>query len=178
MELGQKNIIERAADYYRGERISNALLIVIGGTAFFWTLFLYLWRQGHMSAGIFYSTLPFAGFLLISGLYRFVRSLDRYKRISDKDNGLHFLKIDEKEHLHGRYKRFKRKRQFDLFGILLGFFMIFIGVIFAMNHIFIGTAISITFASFILLVFDLFGQYRTEEFLHHLDKEYKKGADQ
>jgi hypothetical protein len=170
LELEQKSLVERAADYYRGERISNALLFVVGTGALLWTLFLFLWRQGHLSTGLFYSTLPFALFFIISGIYRFIRSLDRFKNITDDHTGPQYLSGEEKEHLNGRKQRFLKKRKIDTIGVILGFMMIFGGVFLHLNHLFIGTAVSITFASFVLLVFDLFGQFRTEEFLHHLNK--------
>lgn len=170
LELEQKSLVERAADYYRGERISNALLIIIGCGALLWTFFLFLWRQGHLSTGIFFSTLPFALFFMISGIYRFIRSLERFKKITDHNLGAHYLSDEERNHLNGRKERFSKKRKIDISGVLIGFTMIFVGLSFSLNHIFVGTAVSITFASFVLLVFDLFGQFRTEEFLHHLNK--------
>ena len=168
-----KSLMERAADYYRGERISNSLLFLIGGGALVWTLSIFLWRQGTLSQGMFVSTLPFAFFFLISGGYRFARSMKRYDAIKATISGEKYLLHDEYDHLMGRAERFRKKRKVDFIGILTGFSIIFFGVTMQWNHILVGTAISITFASVVLLIFDLFGQFRTEEMLHFLNK-YKR----
>jgi hypothetical protein len=53
--LPEKKLQDHVKDYYRGERVSNALLFLLGGAAITWTLLLYLWRHGQLSSGIFYS---------------------------------------------------------------------------------------------------------------------------
>ena len=166
----KKDIKERVKDYYRGERISNALLVTIGSGGIVWTLLLYLWRQGQFSTGLFLSTIPLASFFIITGVYRFLRSLKRYKNAQDEFSGMAYLKDDELSHLEGRHSRFLKKRKVDLIGILLGFFLLTLAVLGSWNHIILGTAISLLASSAVLLVFDLFGQYRTSELIHHLRK--------
>ena len=100
-----------------------------------------------------------------------MRSLKRYKLGADIISGLDFLINSEKDHLEGRAERFRRKRKIDLFGVLFGFFVVTSAMIMGWNHLILGTAISICIFSAILLAFDLFGQFRTEEFLHHINKE-------
>ncbi len=170
MELNEKTITDRYRDYYRGERISNAALFFLGGTALFWTLLLFAWRKGHLSAGIFFSSIPLSIFFLISGAYRFWRSFQRYRSNKDVAEQLLFVQTSEKEHLESRAVRFKRKRKIDSLGVLLGFTSIIVGIVVNGNHIFVGSAISITIFSAILLSFDLMSQFRTEEFLHHIRK--------
>ena len=46
---------KRIEAYYRGERVSNATLVVAGVIAIIWTSFLFYWRQGHLSGAFFYS---------------------------------------------------------------------------------------------------------------------------
>ena len=165
--LNEKSITDRVRDYYRGERISNALLVLIGGAGLTWTFLLYLWRQGQFSTGLFYSTVPLASFLVITGIYRFVRSLKRYKLAQDEFSGEEFLKQDELPHLEGRLSRFLNKRKVDLAGILLGFLLVTFSILGSWNHIILGTSISLLSTSAVLLVFDLFGQFRTSRILHH-----------
>ena len=168
MDIKEKTIEEYAALYYRGERISNALLTVLGLTAGIWTLLLYLWRQGNLSSGLFYSALPFAIFYTITGAYRFFRSINRFNNI--KDHGLGYINSDEYDHLAGRVERFRRKRKVDMAGVLLGFVLILIALFFNRNHIFLATALSILGFSTTLLMFDLFGQFRTDEWYRQIKK--------
>ena len=165
-----KNIHERVQDYYRGERISNALLAFVGGGGITWTLLLYLWRHGQLSTGLFYSTLPLGIFFLITGSYRFYRSIIRYRNASDEFSGIVFLKNNELNHLEERHDRFLKKRKVDIVGVLLGFSLITFSLIGSWNHLILGTALSLSVFSSLLLVFDLFGQFRTAELLHHLRK--------
>jgi len=166
--IKERTIEEYAAAYYRGERISNILLFLIGGGAFTWTLFLFLLRQGNLSSGLFFSALPFALFFIITGLYRFIRSLKRFKSV--KTEGERFVLTDEKDHLSGRVERFKRKRKIDQIGVLIGFLLIGIAIFINHNHIFLATSLSILGFSVTLLVFDLFGQFRTDEWLRQIHK--------
>ena len=168
MDIKEKTIEEYAALYYRGERISNALLTVLGLTAGIWTLLLYLWRQGNLSSGLFYSALPFALFYSITGVYRFIRSIERFNNIKNK--GVDYITTDEYEHLAGRVERFRRKRKVDMTGVLIGFALIMIAILFNDNHIFFATALSISGFSATLLMFDLFGQFRTDEWYRQIEK--------
>lgn len=170
MEQIEKTLLDRASDYYRGERISNSLLFVTGMGAMIWTLFVFLWRQGHLSTGVFYSTFPLALFFLITGAYRFIRSMSRYNTITEHTSPQDYITSVEKEHLLGRGARFRQKRKVDAVGVIVGFMIIALSLAFSWNHILMGTGVSIIFASGLLLIFDLFGQFRTEEFLHHIQK--------
>lgn len=168
--MKEKNIYDRVKDYYRGERISNALLFVLGGTGFTWALLLYLWRQGQFSTGLFISTVPLSAFFIITGCFRFIRSFRRYKNSVESVGGKKFLLVEELPHLLAREERFKRKRKVDMIGVLLGFLITSLCVAAGLNHILLGTAISLMVFSSVLLIFDLFGQFRTTELLHHLKK--------
>jgi hypothetical protein len=176
MDPGSINIDKRITTYYRGERISNALLAGIGFVAAVTTFLLYIWRQGHLSTGLFFSACPFAVFYVITGGYRFWRSLKRYQLLASDDEKRKYLFEDETPHLEGRMVRFGRKRKADLTGIIIGFMIIFSTISFNWNHVFIGTAFNITFFSAILLAFDLLGQFRTEELLYHIGKMKKSGT--
>jgi len=168
--LEEKNIYDRVKDYYRGERISNALLFFIGGAGFVWTLLLFLWRQGHLSTGLFISTIPLSLFFIVTGLFRFIRSFKRYKNSVSSIGGKKFLIQEELPHLEARELRFKQKRKVDFLGICIGFSAVVMAIIADWNHIFLGTSISLLVFSSVLLIFDLFGQFRTSELLHHLHK--------
>lgn len=169
-EIQEKTTKERAAEYYRGERISNALVFFIGMGMLIWAIVLFLIRRGMLSSGILISTIPFAVFCIITGIYRFRRSLWRFTNIKDVATGDQFLKEEEIDHLAGRTQRFRRKREVDGIGLLVGFGLLMISILFSLNHILLGTSISIIAFSSVLLVFDLFGQFRTEEFLRQLKK--------
>lgn len=166
----EKSIFDRVRDYYRGERISNALLFFLGGAAITWTLLLFLWRQGQLSTGLFYSALPLSIFFISTGAYRFLRSLKRYRKTQDEISGEVYLEENEYPHLIGRNLRFEQKRKVDLVGVLMGFTLIILCILGGWNHLMLGTSISLTIFSCILLVFDLFGQFRTRELIHHLKK--------
>ena len=173
--ISEKSIFDRVQDYYRGERISNALVFIIGGTGITWTFLLYIWRQGQLSTGLFYSTIPLGIFFIVTGAYRFIRSLRRYKSAHDEISGRVYLIKKEKEHLEGRLIRFKNKRKVDLTGILIGFIVMSLAVFGSWNHLILGTSISLVVFSSLLLAFDLFGQFRTQEFIHHILKLENKG---
>ena len=168
--IKEKTIFDSAQDYYRGERISNALLFLIGAIGIIWTFLLYIWRQGQLSSGLFYSTFPLGLFFIITGAYRFLRSLKRYKNSQDEISGKAYLIDDENAHLQGRLVRFRNKRKVDLTGVFFGFVIMSLSVFGSWNHIILGTSISMTIFSSVLLAFDLFGQFRTEEFIHHITK--------
>ncbi len=168
--IKEKSIFDRVRDYYRGERISNALIVLIGGGGIVWTLLLYLWRQGQLSTGLFYSTFPLGIFCIVTGFYRFMRSLRRYKNAQDEFSGIAFLIKEETPHLEGRLERFMNKRKVDMIGIFTGFTLLALSILGSWNHLILGTAVSLTIFSSILLAFDLFGQFRTSEFIHHVKK--------
>jgi hypothetical protein len=168
LDIKEKTIEEYAALYYRGERISNALLTILGIAGGVWTLLLYLWRQGNLSSGLFYSALPFVLFYTITGGYRFFRSINRFNNI--KNLGLSYITTEEYDHLTGRVERFRRKRKIDMACVLLGFSLIVIALLFNRNHIFLATALSILGFSSTLLMFDLFGQFRTDEWYRQIQK--------
>lgn len=170
ISLKDKTIFDRVRDYYRGERISNAILILLGLGAIIWTLALYLWRQGQFSTGIFYSALPLSIFFIVTGSYRFIRSLKRYKKSQDNISGLDFLIEEEFPHLVDRLERFRKKRKVDIIGFLTGMTIVTLAILAGWNHLILGTAISLTIFSSLLLVFDLFGQFRVEELIHHIQK--------
>ncbi len=170
VELIEKNIYDRVKDYYRGERISNALLFMIGGGGLTWTFLLYLWRQGQLSTGIFYSAMPLCLFFIITGFYRFYRSFKRYQHSQDSISGYTFLVDEELPHLESRQERFLQKRKVNSIGLFIGFVLISLSILGSWNHIILGTSISLTIFSSLLLVFDLFGQFRTVELIHHLSK--------
>jgi hypothetical protein len=164
------DINRRIREYYRGERISNAIVFFIGLTGITWTLLLYLWRQGQLSTGLFFSALPLCLFFMITGGYRFMRTFRRYAAVQDETKGLDFIKTDEIPHLEDRVSRFPNKRRVNGIGIVLGFSLVFLSVLADWNHLILGTSISLCIFSSLLLIFDLFGQFRTEEILHHLKK--------
>lgn len=118
-------------------------------------------------------------FFVITAMYRFNRTFERYALIK-ADEKMHrpYLIKDELPHLKGRLRRFVQKRKVDSFGFLLGFFFIVISSLFHWNHLFLGTSISITVFSSILLTFDLFGQFRTEECIRQIEKHQKKIEEQ
>lgn len=166
-------ILNRRVDaYYRGERISNAILFLIGGAAITWTFLLFYWRQGHLSSGFFFSALPLGLFYIVTGGYRFVRSFRRYgttvKALEEKE----YFSNQEMPLLQKRIERFRRKRSVNTIGILIGFSACLVIILMKINHIFLGTSVSITIFSTILLAFDLFGQFRVEEYLHYLKKRF------
>lgn len=163
--------MDRAQQYYRGERVSNAILVFSGFAGLIWTLGVYLWRQGHLSTGMFYSAFPLAVFLVISGIYRFVRSIGRYKRILS--GGDSYIIEEARPMFQERLNRFRIKRKVDLLFVVVSLLVMTIGLIQHWHHVTVGSAISILICSSILLIYDLFGQFRTEEFLHHIDKKKK-----
>ncbi len=172
-DLSEKQSLnDKIGAYYRGERISNAALVAIGIIAIFSTAFLFFWRQGHLSAGFFYSTLPLGLFYIVTGGYRFIRSLKRYRLSTNKSQAEEFLIQKEMPHLEGRIQRYFRKRNVDTIGFILSFFICILIVVCRVNHIFLGTSVSITIFSALLLVFDLFGQFRTEEYRQFLKNKY------
>ncbi|MEE9373161.1 MAG: hypothetical protein V3V00_08920 [Saprospiraceae bacterium] len=158
--------------YYRGERISNAILFFIGGGAIIWTFLLFYWRQGHLSTGFFISTLPLGLFFVLTGGYRFYRSFKRFDRSMVAIDKKHYFFKEELPLLEERIERFHRKKGINTLAFIIGIFSSVSIAIFQLNHVFLGTSMSITIFSAILLAFDLFGQFRVEEYLHYLKKTF------
>ena len=115
------------------------------------------------------STLPLGSFFIISGGYRFIRSFKNFKQAVSSIGQVSFYR-EEIKRLESRNERFKRKRNVNSITAIAGFFSCIITILSDMNHILIGTCITITLFSSLLLVFDLFGQFRVEEYLHFLKK--------
>ena len=168
----QLALTKKIEAYYRGERVSNATLVLIGSIAIVWTFLLFYWRQGHLSSGFFYSAFPLGLFYIFTGSYRFIRSFKRYsltlREVASRD---YFIK-DEVPLIQGRTQRFLKKRNVDTIGFIIGFAFCIIIVMSKMNHVFLGTSVSITLFSAILLVFDLFGQFRSEEYVQYLERNF------
>ena len=145
---------------------------MIGVGAIIWTFLLYYWRQGHLSSGFFYSTFPLGLFYIVTGSYRFLRSFKRYNLTLKEASSNDYFINDEVPLIQGRIQRFLKKRKVDTIGFILGFSFCIIIIFAKLNHIFLGTSVSITIFSAILLVFDLFGQFRTEEYNQYLQKTF------
>ena len=171
-EVDKVTLNKRVEAYYRGERISNAVLFLIGGAAITWTFLLFYWRQGHLSSGFFFSALPLGLFYIVTGGYRFLRSFKRYGTTVKALDQNEYFSNEEMPTLQKRMERFSRKRSVNSIGIIFGFLACMIIILLKMNHVFLGTSVSITIFSAILLAFDLFSQFRVEEYLHYLKKKF------
>ncbi len=171
-EVDHVNLNKRIEAYYRGERISNAALFLIGGGAITWSFLLFYWRQGHLSSGFFFSALPLGLFFIISGGYRFYRSFKRYGDTVNSITKEGYFENKEVPLLQSRILRFQQKRNVNTAGLIIGFIGCIAIIFLKMNHVFLGTSVSITIFSAFLLAFDLFGQFRVEEYLHYLKKTF------
>ena len=77
-------------------------------------------------------------FFIITGSYRFYRSLKRYRRAQDNISGRNFLIEDELPHLMGRNVRFIQKRKVDTIGIFTGMTIVTLAVLAGWNHLILG----------------------------------------
>lgn len=164
-------MIERTKIYYRGERITSLLSAGYG-------------LVGSVLAGIWYWWFPsiesqsfLISFTLISiafvgvGLFRFWLSLRKYDDVVVDDQldakRMHQIELPR---IQAKKQRLKTVRRLEISVI---FFSLIGVVILATNGTdqwFLGSLLALCIQSFMLLCFDLFNQFRVEEYLYQLNK--------
>lgn len=168
-------IEEHITKYYRTERVSSFALMCFGAVSASMGLAYYLISGSSLSLGIMLGVCLLGSYQIIAGLTRILRSVKRYKNsiAGHEADTNSFLRSIEYPRIQEKELRFHKMRTLEMSGIVLGFGLIVFCLISQENTYLLGTATGLTLQSGFLLAFDLFGQYRLQEYLHQLHKFLK-----
>ena len=155
--------------YYRGERVSSFIFIGYGVSSFVASNFYYIMTGSKMAEGLFYSIGLISLGIIVIGVARFWKTLKFYSSAISVDN-LNYLKRTEYNRLELKDRKFQHIRVIMTTGIFLSFLGLIISTAFPVNDFFIGTVIGLALNCGYILAFDLFAQFRTKEYMHHLQK--------
>jgi len=158
--------------YYRTERVSSFALMCFGAFSSSIGLAYYLISGSSLSLGIMLGICILGSYQITAGLIRILRSVRRYKNsiTGQGADTASFLRSMEYPRIQKKEQRFHKMRMLELSGIALGFGLILLCMISHNTTYLLGTATGLTLQSGFLLAFDLFGQYRLQEYLHQLHK--------
>jgi len=156
--------------YYRTERISSLGLVFFGAFSASCGLVYYLIKGSEFSLGIMLGLCLLGSFQIIMGMIRIFRSIKRYRNSVEAMDSDLFLKNIEYPRIQQKEARYHKMRKLELSGIALGFGLLLFCFLSSNNQHLLGTAAGLTFQSGFMLAYDLFGQFRLQEYLHQLHK--------
>lgn len=167
-------IEDRIQHYYRTERISSVVLSCIGAISSSIGLLNYLLHKTDLSLGLMLGLCVVGSYQVIVGLIRLIRSRPRYKKsiegIVKKNN---YIKTIEHPRLVKKEEQIKQIRYVEISTLFASIaFMIFF-YFNANNYYIMGTLLGLCFHAGFLLCFDLFSQFRVQEYIHQINKYLK-----
>lgn len=156
--------------YYRTERISSFALACFGACSASCGLAYYLLSGSDFSIGVMLGLCLLGSFQIIMGMIRIFRSIKRYRNSVEATDSDSFLRTVEYPRIQEKEKRYHKMRKLELSGIILGFGLLTFCLLSSNNQHLLGTAAGLTFQSSFMMAYDLFGQFRLQEYLHQLHK--------
>lgn len=163
--------------YYRTERIASIVFATFGAITASGGLFYYLLNKHDLSTGIMLGLSLVGTYQIIVGLVRFYRSFRRFddSRDSAKFGNHGFLKDKEYHRLRVKEQNIIQVRKLILAALLTGFIILAFCVFSKTKGYLLGTAVGLTLHTGFLLCFDLFSQFRIQEYLRQLQKKFNLG---
>jgi len=157
--------------FYRGERLSNVGFIGFG-VACIIVGFLYYYLAGtQLSLGFFSCSSLLGSIQILLGLIRFTRTFNRYKNaIQSSTESQSYLDKEERNLLTTKISKYKTKRLIVTVAFISGMLLFSILALLDSDRYILGTLAAFTLQAGVMLVFDLFGQYRAQEYLHQISK--------
>jgi len=151
--------------YYRTERIASIVFATFGAITASAGLVYYLLKK-HVSLVGTYQ--------IIVGLVRFYRSFRRFDNSRDslKFGNHSFLKDKEYSRLTLKEQNIMQVRKVIMAALLTGFVVLAYCAFSKTQGYLLGTAAGLTLHSGFLLCFDLFSQFRVQEYLRQLQKKF------
>lgn len=160
--------------YYRAERISNIAFTMYAGGVSTGALVHYLWKPTMLNMGLMIGFCLIGTFQIIVGLVRFYRTFTYYDlSIESVDGETNYLPETEIPRIHALEQRFHNFRNISTGIIILGFAMTITCIMFDASRILLGTSMGLMIHAGFLFAFDMFSQFRAQEYLQQLKKVYK-----
>ncbi|NNE28395.1 MAG: hypothetical protein HKN16_02085 [Saprospiraceae bacterium] len=150
--------------YYR-EELKEAHRILLWSTSLLIIGVLFFLMGGKILQAAAYPIVLFTVIQFISAWIQRARSQRIIRSAIDEK-----LISEQVKVMTGVVERFKKFRTLLLSIFLLGFFLMLIGAFFSKNTFMIGTGIGLVAQAAIILVLDLFGEFRANEFLRRIQK--------
>lgn len=162
--------------YYRTERISSAFLSAIGAGSAIVGLGFYIWKGTPFSIGLMLGLCLIGSYQIIVGLVRLFRSRQRFESGMEsvtRKNG--HLRTSEYPRVLKKEEKIKTARYLELGTLISCMIILVFFLIFPFSKSILGTMLGLTFHSAFLFSFDLFSQFRLQEYAHQL-KKYLEGS--
>lgn len=157
--------------YYRTERISSAFLSGVGASAATVGLGYYFWKPSPISEGLMLGLCLVGTYQIIVGIVRIFRSRTRFKNgLDDLINQTGYLEKQEFSRLIKKEKTIKSVRYLELGTLISCILILSLFLFIPYTKALLGTLLGLTFHSAFLFSFDLFSQFRLQEYIHQVDK--------
>lgn len=167
-------IKDKIQSYYRTERISSVVFAFVGATTSTIGLALYIIYKTDMSLGLMLGLCLVGSYQIIVGLVRLFRSRPRYKNaILDLDHNHQYLLKTEYPRITRKENLINKMRRIELNCVVISVFLLAILFFFPKQDYLIGTIVGFCFHAGFLLCFDLFSQFRIQEYIRQLKKFLK-----
>lgn len=157
--------------FYRGERLSNVGFIGFGLASIVIGFLYFHWAGTPLSSGFFNCSAILGSIQILLGLIRFGRTFKKYNQaIESSKNDLSYLGNEERKTLDKKVEKYKTKRLLATIAFVLGMLLFSLLALMDFDRYVLGTLAAFTLQAGVILVFDLFGQYRAQEYLHQISK--------
>lgn len=157
--------------YYRTERISSAFLSFIGATSASAGLSYYLFKGTPFATGLMLGLCLIGTYQIIVGIVRIFRSRKRFKSGLDHIEGKSkYLSTIEYPRILEKEQTMKKVRYIELGMIISSMIILVFFLIFPFSKSVLGTLVGLLFHGAFLFSFDLFSQFRLQEYIHQLRK--------
>lgn len=167
-------IKDKIQSYYRTERISSVVLAIVGAISSTIGLVAYILTKTEIALGLMLGLCLVGCYQIIVGLVRLFRSRPRFKNaILDVDQGQQYLLKTEYPRVVKKENLIKKMRHIELNVVIISVFLLAILFFVPQQKYFIGTLAGLCFHAGFLLSFDLFSQFRIQEYIHQLKKFLK-----
>ena len=164
-------IKDRIQHYYRTERISSVVFSAVGAVSSCIGLLYYLIQQSELSLGLMLGLCIVGSYQIIVGLIRLIRSRDRFKKsIEDVDAQSSYIRDIELPRIIKKEQLIKQMRYIEISFLVVSVTLMSFFLLKPNNHHMMGTLIGLCFHAGFLLSFDLFSQFRIQEYIHQLQK--------
>jgi len=157
--------------FYRGERITHAALAgfgvscVLGGAAYHFI------SNSALSYGVLFGLGLIGLFQILVGLVRFLRTFSLFKyAASSAESDAEYLKGNEFDRVNMLIKKYHKMRNIESIILVITMLVFFIGWGLKADKFLLGTAAGLCIHTAMLLIFDLFSQFRSQEYQHQLSK--------
>jgi len=160
--------------YYRAERISNIAFSMYAAGVSSGALLHYLWKPTLLNMGLMLGFCLIGSFQIIVGLVRFYRTFKHYKMsIESMKNESNYISESEMPRIHALEQKFQSFRNISTGIIIIGFAMTIICIMFDTSKILLGTSMGLMIHAAFLFAFDMFSQFRAQEYLQQLKKTFR-----